>query len=336
MPRVPLNEEMKARSGANYPRLMLEKDERARINVIEVDPLMEFVHTLRAPRVEHGEPVYQDGRDGKEEMVFDFIGRHICLGDFDTLTEKGLDPANCPACAAAKDSDAVRSPERRFGVHIIKYATQPGSFSIIEPFSFQMMVWVFGDNIFDKLVDIQKEWGSLQQHDLNLGPCTVKQFQKFEIQPASQAEWIKDQGRIETVKQTFTNSQCKDLAGMIGRKVDRRFFEADIEKCVDAYRQVFSKNKAAPVQLTVGGMDMGTTESQDETVPPDISSLLDTPTAAPPRPAQPAVDLSSLLDTPPAAAPSTPPANLMDTPSTPPATTPEEAPKTIAFDDLLN
>ncbi len=215
MPRIPLDPKHKSESVFDYPRLKLDKGERARIVCIEKDPLYEFVHTLRAPQILNGEPVMEmvKSRDGgeTERNKFDFIGRHICLGDIGILQERGVDPVNCPECKVSTESDAVRAPERRFAMHIVRYATQPGGFTVASPFSVTLIAWAYSDTIYNKLADTAAEHGDLTRRDLLLGPCQVAQYQKFDIAIASSAASSRPEATQLTMQLRYRTSGIAQL-----------------------------------------------------------------------------------------------------------------------------
>lgn len=178
MQRVAFDQKNKKLSPLDYPKLKLERNQSARILCIE-EPVAGYVHTLRAPVIVNGVPkmVMAKGRDNSEYETYamDFIGRPLCLGDPGILEDKGVDPKNCPACKLSAESDMVKAPERRFAMHVIRYAIRAtsGSFDVATPFSVSVVVWSFPDMIFNKLADIATEWGDLKQHDLLLGPCKI-------------------------------------------------------------------------------------------------------------------------------------------------------------------
>lgn len=240
MPRVTFEAQHKTENPYEYPKLFLDKGERARVLLIEPEPLFEYVHTLRAPQIVDGRPVTervtQFGKD-VEQLKYDFVGRHICVGDYATIAQKGVDVVNCPVCAASTETDAVRPPDRRFAMHVVRYATKPGSFTVADPFQVQLVGWAFGDKLFNQLVDYAQEWKDLKKHDLLLGPCEVKQFQKFDIAVAGKAEWLEDDERKALVVKTYKENQSPNLSALIGRKLSREQVEDDLEKVLVRHRQ---------------------------------------------------------------------------------------------------
>jgi hypothetical protein len=230
-------------SMSDYPKLKLAKDERARILCPE-EPAFAFVHTLRAPTIVNGQPKYvpveTKSGESREVLKMDFIGRPLCLGDEGILEDKGTDPKNCPVCALASTSDMASPPERRFAMHVVRYTLKStgGGFDLASPFSCQLMVWAFPDSIFNKLVDFVAEWGSLQNHDLLLGPCLSGDFQKFDIAISAKAAWQDSEEQKANVLQTFRENKAPNLEAFCGRKVERSWMIEDLEKVQARWRIV--------------------------------------------------------------------------------------------------
>jgi len=248
----------KVQDTSQYPRLKLELNERARILAIERAPHMEYIHRLEKPRIVNGVPEYheEEKRDGTKQRVLtqDFIGTPICLGDLGIIEEKGVDPVNCPICAASVKGDMVAGPVRRFAMNVIRYALKPGQqgFALAEPYSVSCIAWAFGDAMFNKLTDFATEWGSLQQHDLLLGPCTVKQYQKFDVNVAATAEWLASEDRKRLTAETYKSSKAEDLAPLCGRKAKREYIESDLESIEMAWRVVHAHTAGGVPDLTGG------------------------------------------------------------------------------------
>lgn len=229
----------------DFPKLSLEQNERARILVIEKAPIYEWVHTVEAPQVVNGKAVmFTDKRkNGTEFQNYkkDFLTRAICLGDVGILNEEGSDPKHCPMCAMAKtDPDMMRAPQRRFAMNIIRYKTKSGGsgFEPTTPFQVELLVWAFTDTVYGQLVDFKETWGSLQKHDLLLGPCTNKMFQKFDINVAPNALWQEDESRKQLVIETHKNNKIEDLSIACGSRKDRFWIDQDLATIRDRWAQV--------------------------------------------------------------------------------------------------
>lgn len=243
MPKIDFSQENKAAIGENFPKLKLAKDEQARLVCIE-QPDYEFVHNLKAPKLINGKPVMEKvtTKDGGsyEKMEMDFIGRPICHGTLEVLKDKGVDPKNCAACDVSTKGDEITPPERRFAMHVVKYATKPGSAEIQEPFSVQIVIWSFTDFVYNKLADLAKEWdNNLMKHDLII-KCTNATFQNYELSMVPRSAWTENQERINLVKTTFAANQAKDLSAYCGRKSTAEWFKQDVEKVRARWRQLQS------------------------------------------------------------------------------------------------
>lgn len=271
MGRVEFTQENKKQTvNYEYPKLKLTQGEKARIVVGLEAPVMEYVHTLRAPQIVNGIPQTKKekarGRNAGEVTthVLDFLTKALCMGDATVLAEKGVDPRNCPMCAlAVENADYTAPPQRRYAMHVMRYRTKGNSADVATPFSVELLVWSFTDKIFNKLVDIRNdiESGDLRRHDLVLGPCTNADFQQFDITPSlKKAEWMADQKRAATFKETWEENQIPDLTVAIGNAKKREWIEQDIETIREAWAEV----RAYESGDDSGGLDEA-----------DLSKLLD-------------------------------------------------------------
>lgn len=241
---MPLTPENRTETASDFPKLMLDKGERARILLIEPEPWFAYTHTLRAPVIGADQKPKMEtvtNRDGesRQEMEMEFKGRHLCLGDYEALADKGTDADNCPECRASIDSGgAIPPPEQRFAVNVVRYACRPGTFDVQEPFQVSVLAWTFGEKVKNKLIQKKTEWGDLLRHDLLLGPCEVKQFQKYDIEVGQHAAWLSDatvEGQKTVpgprgllVTEAYNKQKAKDLEMLIGRKVTAMQMEEDL------------------------------------------------------------------------------------------------------------
>lgn len=247
-----------------FPKLKLTKGERARIVCLE-DPHVEYVHNLRAPKILNGQPIMIKKKKFKSDEFYetydeDFLGNPLCIGDPGILADKGSDPDNCPACAAGRASDSVKPPQRRFAMHVIKYAVKQGSNDVQEPFQVSTVVWAFTDMVFNQLVDIATEFeGGLPKHDLLLGPCTDADFQKFEIMPSQTAQWLVNEERKKLTVATFKGNQAADLSTFCGSKKSREWIEEALLK-VKARWNIVNNAQAGLAGLAGVGMAPAATQ----------------------------------------------------------------------------
>lgn len=271
MPKIEFGSEFKKKGYFDYPKLSLEQNEKARVCVMD-SPTMEYVHTLRKVITENGRPIMETQRFGKnqertrEVPTTDFVGKFICLGEGDILTDKGVDPDNCPACkASVENGAAVDVPRRRFVVHVIKYQTNKGSFNVQTPFQVELLAWEFTEQRFNALVDIVEEHGSLPRIDLCLGPCQNKGFQKYDIIPGGKCQWAETDERKATTKTLLTENRSEDLTPLLGRSVSPEELRSQTLDVVQAYNFAFGRNDAMPTADTNAGNDLSAL--LDETAP---------------------------------------------------------------------
>jgi hypothetical protein len=276
MPLVEFDPEEKKGSPFDFPKLKLRHGERARVNVLQEKPLADFVHTFRAPVIINGRAETEQVRQGDTlvtRMKMSFIRQSVCLGDYGTLKERGLDPELCPACrASVANSDAIPQPQRRFAAHIIKYETKPGGFEVAEPFQVTVVAWSFPQRTFDKLITLleEQEPKKLFHHDLLLGPCENEGFQKFDIQMSAKAAWIETEERKARTVEVWKNNQAPDLSAFLGWKQSPEQMSEDVNIVLLRHRQA---------------QGVSTPEAQvDES---SVDSLLDEMSASPPSAAEP-------------------------------------------------
>lgn len=257
MPRVEFTEENKvATTNYDYPKLKMKKDEKARILLLEA-PLREYVHTLRAPAIKDGRGVMENKqkKNGEPYQIrkLDFLSRPLCLGDEATLAKDGLDPAHCPMCKLAKENpDMTDAPQRRYAMHVIRYATKGGTFDPITPFSVQVLVYAFTDKVFNQIADFKNEWGDLRKHDLTL-VCTNEDFQGYDLSVAAKAAWLESKERQNLVLEAFKNNQIPDLSIACGQKKEMRWIEQDINTIREKWAIVSGESTDALDALDNGG-----------------------------------------------------------------------------------
>lgn len=248
MPRIEFSSDNKVKTFNDYPKLRFEqKGEKARVALLEPSPVVEWVHTLRAPVIVNGQVVMESvkSKEGasSEKVKMDFIGQHVCFGNPNVLAERAQkgsfgDPDNCPTCAAAADSDAIEPPRRRMALHIIRYKTQPGSYKPQSPFQVELLAWVFGEKVFDSIVSIIEEHGDIRGRDLLL-ECANKMFQNVEVQVGGEAAWLADPANKQFVSRLYAENRSEDLTPLLARKVTRAQAEEDITKVKLRHAQAF-------------------------------------------------------------------------------------------------
>jgi hypothetical protein len=329
MARISFESSNKKVSSNEYPRLSLEKGERARIVLIEDAPHMEWVNTLRAPALlPGGVPEYETirTRTGEERQVikYNFVGQHISIGDPAVIAEKGYDEADPVGAAGYRGEYNLRPTERRFAMHVIRYKTKPGSFELQEPYQPELLVWRFGEKIFSQLVDYASEWGDLKMRDLLLGPCESKQFQKFDINVAAKAEWLETEERKQLTAEVYRNNRLDDLSITLGRRLSRDQILDDFEGVKEKYN-IATGVAVAPTAAAAEVPDLG------------LDSLLaaSSSSSAAPVPAAPVPAAPALADIPAPEAPAqAAPAQAAPAQAAPAQAAPAQA--ELSLDDLLN
>ena len=177
------------------PRLSkLAVGEKVRLILIELGPnkdgeeggaWFEWRHNLEAPAL------VQDGNVIRER---EWVGTFRCLGDHAVLAEKKRDPDSCPACRYAEQSDAF-APRPYYAMNVIKYATKAGSWNLQVPYSVQVLVWRFTENVYSSIISKMEMYAEgdtpvdLRRHDL-LITCKNADFQQYELDLAPTAAWL--------------------------------------------------------------------------------------------------------------------------------------------------
>jgi hypothetical protein len=240
MAKMSFKAENKAADNESFPKLKLDQDESARIACYE-EPEVGFVHNIRAPKILQGEVQYKivEGKNGPDrQMEFDFIGNPICLGDFATLQDRGIDPKNCPACKAAQETpDQFAPPKRRFAMHVFQYTTN-GTRNATRNFQGSVKIWAFTDQKFNELIDLMAEApeGDLRNIDIVLGPCENKLFQKFKMVHSNQVKWKENDNSKAQFEDIIAENQAKDLSKFLGRTTKKDWMEDDLDKVRSRWR----------------------------------------------------------------------------------------------------
>lgn len=243
MPRVGFTTENKSRDTSGYPKFRMEqKNERRRFCLIEPQPMMRRVHALRMPVVEDGRIVMETrtGKRGDYEVPKqEFVGQHLCTGEESVFEKASIDPEHCIMCEwAKKHPDYFEAPYRRFAQHVLEYKCQPGTAKVATPFQAELKVWLYTDTRFDAIVDMVDEHGNPRGFDIIAGPCESVSWQKYQIQVGGSCEWAKTDERKKLVAEIWQNNQCEDLEGMIARKPNPAFIQADVDKVLDRWAEV--------------------------------------------------------------------------------------------------
>ena len=182
----------------DIPRLSLKKGERARIAMLENDASFMLRHWV------------------------DGIGYIECKGGFEQIKDLGTDPEHCALCKIAspvRDS-ACSMPKRSFAAPIMQYLTD-SRLKPMEPIAAQMKLWVFGEDKFSVLCNRADERGDLRQYDIII-TCQEEQFQRFDIDIAQTAFWLKDDETRKRIAELYKEERPADpdLMRVLGRSLD--------------------------------------------------------------------------------------------------------------------
>jgi hypothetical protein len=240
MAKMSFSSTNKSQDTETFPKLKLDQDESARIACFE-EPEVGFVHNLRAPKIVNNEIQYKivETKNGPDrQMEFDFVGNPICLGDFNVLQDRGIDPKNCPACKAAQDEpDMFAAPKRRFAMHVFQYQTN-GTSKPTKAFNGSVKVWAFTDQKFNEIIDLSEEApdGDIRNVDLILGPCENKLFQKFKMISSGQVKWRESEQTKAQFQDITEENRAKDLEKFLGRSTKKDWLEDDLDKVRNKWR----------------------------------------------------------------------------------------------------
>lgn len=244
MPRITFTAEVgPAKSGSAFPKLKLADGETARIVCLE-EPVMAYVHTLEKPQIRNGQAVMEEKKrkDGSSytKNAMKYVSSFLCLGDDDVMSERGVDPDNCPACKASTRSDEVKAPKPKYAMNILRYTTKPGSPEPASPFNVQVEAWVFSNQQFSQIRKLALEGWKLQEHDLVLGPCQDETYQRFEIVLSQRAAWMESDDNKKRSLTTFKENKAsaEDLEVLCARRVERKYIEQDLEQVHEAWLQL--------------------------------------------------------------------------------------------------
>lgn len=234
------------RASNRVRKLMLEKDEQARICFLEPAPVSVYIHTFeKVVTGPDGKPIvkmdqWPDGSP-REEIKTEYAGKFRCFGDEDEIQRSGADPERCPACRAhIQNPNAVRKPTLRILGKVLKYSTKDGSFTLTKPFSAQLLVWDLTEKRFSDLNEIFKEHGPLNQMDLLLGPCEIKQMQKYTIVPGKgEAAYLQNDDTKAFVKELLQEERIDNLQEVAAKLPSEYEMEQKISEVVRAYNHAF-------------------------------------------------------------------------------------------------
>lgn len=243
-------------------KLMLDKDEQARICFLENAPFSVFIHNFEKVTTDpQGKPMIKQDQwpDGtpREVVVTEFAGKFRCLGDEEEVQRTGADPENCPACRAhIQNPNAVKAPTKRILGRVLKYSTKEGSFAPAKPFSATLLVWDLTEKRFDSVNEIFLEHGPLAKKDLLLGPCENKQMQKYTIAVGSgDAAYLASKESQQYVRELLQEENIEDLPAIAGKLPSVFEMDAKVSEVVRAYNHAFGISASAEGAESILGED---------------------------------------------------------------------------------
>lgn len=242
----------------SFPKLKGEKKgDKFRIALLDPEPEFGWTHNLQKPVIEDGKAKMETKTAYKtqkqyEANVMKWVASPLCDGDAGILEENGIDPENCLMCREAKDSDRVKPPTRRFALPVFVYNTKPGKTELQNPFGGSVLLWTFGDRVFEKLVDIGEDVEDIRGHDLLL-TSDNPDFNGFEIiASVKKAEYLQDKERLALAKEIFKENQPEDVMIFVGKSKPAKFLEADLEDIRAAWRVANGSGKGEDATAEVG------------------------------------------------------------------------------------
>lgn len=246
MPRVTFTEPAGLdRNASAFPKMKLGDGEIARVACLE-QPVMVYVHTLEKPKILNGKAVMEEklrkDKSTYTKNAMRYVSSFLCLGDYDVMLERGVDPDNCPACKQSTRSDEVKAPKPKYAMNVLRYATKPNTRGEVTPqFNAWVEAWVYSAQQYNKLRNFALEDWNLQEHDLVLGPCEDESFQRFEIVISpKEAAWRATEDTKKLALTTFKENKAsdEDLEALCARKVEKKYIEQDLETVHDAWLEI--------------------------------------------------------------------------------------------------
>jgi len=200
MPEVDYVDGVASRSVFNFDRFQLNKDEIARIAILESKVVTEFAHYVQ-PDIHKG--------------------YYICLGDFNTLLTEGEEREKCPFCAKASRGGDIGTATQYFCTLILQYITNSKG-QALKPINGIVKYWKFNAKKFTALKQIKDEFGELKKYDLLVGPCSSESFQNYDIRPGKDSLWSINPEDAKRISDYYKEERMgtKELVRLIGKNVD--------------------------------------------------------------------------------------------------------------------
>lgn len=240
------------RSKRDFPMFKVVVGERARIVLIEPNPMMELLHYIKGQ------------------------GSFVCLGDYDKVMGTGAD-SNCPFCRVAERSqDAlVRPAGRRFVTHVLKYLTKRTGEPIL-PVTVEVQLWRFGEDKFSQLVSAAEMYEDLRKFDMVV-ECTDDTWARYNIQVIGNkpATYLSDKETAERIMAQYNTEKIKDLSSFLGRAVDVEEAQEIIDRITGQARRVeLAQDDLGLLADLTSGQPFSKSDGVDN-IPFSLDNLLD-------------------------------------------------------------
>lgn len=201
--KVSFSDQYKKNDFHKAPKLKVLKGAVDRV-VILTQPDRHYVHQISMPIInpETGERVKETKKNAKGEEYevdkMEFVSSTLCTGNQEVVAgPDGVDPENCPLCAAyVEHAGKFPKPQPKFASLVAKYKTGEGEDTTpqLDPFVAEVLLWVFTQNRFEKILAIAKEHGDpVQKKDLLCGPCNNELFQNYEVSVAGRCVYAESE-----------------------------------------------------------------------------------------------------------------------------------------------
>lgn len=191
--------------GLRFPKLELKKDEVGRICPLSPKFEVAITHWVTKLGYVH---CFVEAKTW-EELV--------------AVERDGGKPEECLLCGMALRADTkdiVGLPSKRMATYVLRYKTDMRGNLLGGQLSYYLEVWLLGNKKFRELQNLRKEWGNLQNHDLEI-ICTEAKYQNFDITLKKEALWNKDKVVKQAVIEYFKAEAVKyDLRSCLGDVID--------------------------------------------------------------------------------------------------------------------
>jgi len=314
MPRVTISEHDTDANGADlFPKLELDNEgEKARLFIPLDDAWAEWVHTIRAPVFEGGEPSIEkaDRKGGRDRYETYFIGQRICLGDPEVMQETRSDPRNCPACAAAERGVVEQlAADRRYSIPVIRYACKTKTSTEVRTggaVGGEILVWALTSRMYRSLAGVVGQMRDLlelpepAEIHLRFADVVVEREsggpQRLKFLPPARSAAAKDESVRAYIRALWGDRDNRptdeQLRARCGRDPDRVYMVQDVQQAEREWAKVrrFEGGGAAADPLAGGEPGQDRAAGGGKGLQAEMDALLDEDAAAAAEPAAGSAD----------------------------------------------